>query len=185
MTVACLVDNDGITHNGDDLSEPELYELIVDYIRSDKLRALKNEDMAQLLLLEDMLSDLLANDAREVEASQAPPLTTGDATTHQQGCPTPPPSDYNHSDPPAGTLTKDIPIYSLHMKSDSQILPPSTCDEEVHPAEENGDTHSHHLQELCHPGTLPLQNQPSHSQQVRMVLPLVECVRLPVLETRY
>lgn len=64
------------TENVEDLSEPELYDLIVKYIRSDKLRAMEDEGMSQLLHLEDLLTDLLQNpDARA--------STTDDSVSHQ------------------------------------------------------------------------------------------------------
>lgn len=107
-----------VAYNGDDLRELELYNLIADYI-SDKLRALEDEGMTQQLLLDDMLSDLLANDVGKVEASQIPPLRVGDVTTHKQGCPTPPSYDYNHPGPLPATLTTGIPIHSLHMNNES------------------------------------------------------------------
>lgn len=41
-----------------ELSEPELYNLIVDFVRSEKLRAIEDEGMSQLLLLHDFLDNL-------------------------------------------------------------------------------------------------------------------------------
>lgn len=80
--VASSIDDGGVTGDIEDLSEPQLYELIVDYIRSEKLRGLDDEGMAQLLLLDDnMLSDLLSTDTRVVGVSKAASLGRGDATS--------------------------------------------------------------------------------------------------------
>ena len=54
----------------DNISEPELYELIVDYLRSEKLSAMEDEGLSQLLPLDDMLSDLLTKDIGRCGASQ-------------------------------------------------------------------------------------------------------------------
>ncbi|KAL3046007.1 hypothetical protein OYC64_004089 [Pagothenia borchgrevinki] len=89
LAVVSAISDGSETSNIDELSEPELYDLIIDHIRSKKLRVLEDEGMVQLLLLDDMLSDLLAKDTREVGASQAAFLERGDVTTHQQGGSTP------------------------------------------------------------------------------------------------
>lgn len=76
QAVASSIDDGQQTENVEDLSEPELYDMIVEYIRSDNLRAMEDEGMSQLLHLEDLLTDLLHNpDAR------AP--TTDDSVSHQ------------------------------------------------------------------------------------------------------
>ncbi|XP_034023284.1 uncharacterized protein LOC117507524 [Thalassophryne amazonica] len=142
MTVASSVEDGGVVRSVDHLSEPELYDLIVDYLRSDKLKTLEDEGMAQLLLLDDMLSDLLTTDTEEVEASQGMPPATGAVMTNLQGCSTPPPPDYNHSDQPPATPAVDIPIPSLNLNSDTPILPPSLPDRNACPAEGDRDPHS-------------------------------------------
>ncbi len=109
LTVASSIDDGGATCNLDDLSEPELYDLIVDYIRSEGLRVLEDEGMAQLLLLDDMLSDLLATDTGVVKVSQATPPEMG---------------DYSHPTTP----TTDIPTHSLHRHRDIQAPPPLPLD---------------------------------------------------------
>ncbi|KAL6481930.1 hypothetical protein MHYP_G00100100 [Metynnis hypsauchen] len=71
QTVACAIDEDETNLNLSDLSEPELYNFVVDYIRSEQLRDMEDEGMSQLLFLHDMLTDLLA---KEAEADNATPL---------------------------------------------------------------------------------------------------------------
>lgn len=61
QAVASSIDDGRQTQKVEDLGEPELYDLIVDYIRSEKLKAMEDEGMSQLLLLDDLLSDLLRN----------------------------------------------------------------------------------------------------------------------------
>ncbi|XP_034430902.1 uncharacterized protein LOC117755322 isoform X1 [Hippoglossus hippoglossus] len=87
------------TSRVDELSEPELYDLIVDYIRGEELTALEDEGMAQLLAFDDMLSDLLATDPSVGE------VQIGDSTSHQQGSSTPPHPDHNHLDGYPSTFT--------------------------------------------------------------------------------
>ena len=41
------------------MTEPELFGVIVDYIRSEKLKDLEDEGMSSLLLLHDLVEDLL------------------------------------------------------------------------------------------------------------------------------
>lgn len=77
-----------MTRNVDGLSEPELYDLIVEYIRGEKLRALEDEGMAQLLLLDDIVSDLLSTDVRGAGDHLAVPLEMEDIPNQQQECPT-------------------------------------------------------------------------------------------------
>lgn len=48
------------------LSEPELYDFIIDYTRSEELKAMEDEGMAQLLSLQDLLQELIT-DARSGE----------------------------------------------------------------------------------------------------------------------
>lgn len=109
LKLASSIDDGSIIHNTDDLSEPELYDLIVDYIRSEKLGVLEDEGMAQLLLLDNMLRELLATDTGEVGASQATPLEMGDVMIHQKGCSTPPHPDRNHPDKHSFKPSTDIP----------------------------------------------------------------------------
>lgn len=61
LKVSSSID-DGSVESFDDLTEPELYDLIVDFIRGETLAALEDEGMSQLLLLDDMLNELVATD---------------------------------------------------------------------------------------------------------------------------
>lgn len=46
LAIVSSIDNGSITHNAEDLSEPEMYDLIVDYLRSEKLSAMEDEGTA-------------------------------------------------------------------------------------------------------------------------------------------
>lgn len=85
LKFASLIDEGGVIGNVFELSGPELHDLLVDYIRSKKLEALEDGGMSQFLLLDDMLSDLLALDAGEVGASQTELLTKEDSTNCGEG----------------------------------------------------------------------------------------------------
>ncbi|XP_034430903.1 uncharacterized protein LOC117755322 isoform X2 [Hippoglossus hippoglossus] len=100
------------TSRVDELSEPELYDLIVDYIRGEELTALEDEGMAQLLAFDDMLSDLLATDPSVGE------VQIGDSTSHQQGSSTPPHPDHNHLDGYPSPPTTDSSTHPPHMDRD-------------------------------------------------------------------
>lgn len=118
MAVVSLIENGGTTRNIDELSEPELYDLIVDYLRSEKLGATEDEGMSQLLFLEDMLSDLLATEVGASGSSQTVPKTgpvTGDSTSHQEQCPTQPPPDHHRSDRQPTTPITDTSTQPLQM----------------------------------------------------------------------
>ncbi|KAK9528453.1 hypothetical protein VZT92_012612 [Zoarces viviparus] len=119
LRVASSIDDGGATSNIDDLSEPELYDLIVHYIRSEKLLDLEDGGMSHLLLLEDMLSDLLATDTEGVGANQAVPSERGDIAADQPGCHTPPHPDYNQPDRNPTSPTTDIPTQQLHLDRDA------------------------------------------------------------------
>ncbi|XP_043956573.1 interferon-induced very large GTPase 1-like [Gambusia affinis] len=69
QTVLSLTD-DGSAIHVYDLSEPELYDLIVDFVKSEKLRELEDEGMSQLLLLDELISNLLATDNQPPTASE-------------------------------------------------------------------------------------------------------------------
>ncbi|XP_016525610.1 interferon alpha-inducible protein 27-like protein 2B isoform X2 [Poecilia formosa] len=80
--IASLID-DGPANNLDVLSVPELYNLIVDFIRSEKLSSLEDEGMTQLLLLDDLISDLLASKDGAAGDDPTTPLRTHDASASQ------------------------------------------------------------------------------------------------------
>lgn len=54
QTFASLTDDGRETYLVEDLSKPELYDLIFDYVRREKLKATEDEGMTQLLLLFDL-----------------------------------------------------------------------------------------------------------------------------------
>lgn len=58
-----VLDDAVAAHNLNDFGKADLYDLIVDFIKSEKLRAFEDEGMAQLLFLDGLISDLLASDA--------------------------------------------------------------------------------------------------------------------------
>lgn len=53
------IDDGSITANIDESSDTDLYDLIVEFLRGDQLKSLEDEGMSQLLLLDDMITDLL------------------------------------------------------------------------------------------------------------------------------
>lgn len=57
QVVARSIDDGNVT-SIEELSDTDLYELIVDYLRSEKLQSLEDEGMSQLLLLDDLITDL-------------------------------------------------------------------------------------------------------------------------------
>ncbi|TWW70055.1 hypothetical protein D4764_18G0008610 [Takifugu flavidus] len=110
------------------LSEPELYDLIVDYLRSEKLSAMEDEGMTQLLILNDMLSDLLATDPGGSEARQTAPETgqpVEESSPHQEQLSTSPHSDH-HDTVTQSTTTPhnhNIPTQPLQMNKDIHMHP--------------------------------------------------------------
>lgn len=132
LTIVSSIEDASEIHNADDLSEPELYDLIVDYVRSEKLRLLEDEGLAQLLLLDDMLSDLLATDNEAAGISQATPFETGDSTAHRHGCSIPAGPDQDHRDDHPPTTATDISIHTSHMNTDIQAPPLPSADPNAH-----------------------------------------------------
>lgn len=146
FAVVNLIDDESATRDVDDVSEPELYDLIVDYLRSEKLRAMEDEGMSQLLLLDDMLSDLLA-DVSGSGASQTVPKTaqaTGDAAAPQDRCSNPPPPNHNHPDQQLTKPTTDTHTQPLQLNRDTYSPPPQSSDRNAHvnPPPENRDIHT-------------------------------------------
>lgn len=76
QAVARSIDDGQQSDIVENLSEPEVYDLVVEYVRSDKLRAMEDEGMSQLLHLEDLLIDLRLNQGAE-------DATTGEVVPHQ------------------------------------------------------------------------------------------------------
>ncbi|XP_044197824.1 uncharacterized protein LOC122974049 [Thunnus albacares] len=144
LQVADSIDDGSMTDRVDEPSEPELFDLIVDYIKSEKLGALEDGGMAQLLHLDDMLSDLVAMQSEAVRVAQTAPPENEGSTTIQQGCSTPPHREPSQPTTPPATPTTDIPRHSLHMDRDIHSLPPSPRNRDAHtnPSTENRDLHT-------------------------------------------
>lgn len=114
QTVASAVDEGKDTEDLAVLSEPELFDIIVDYLKSEKLKDMEDEGMSQILHLDDMLDDMLQpaevyGDAvggadrggADVEGVvEAAPLQTEDAATRQQTSPTIATMDSHQLSPP-------------------------------------------------------------------------------------
>ncbi|KAI4875326.1 hypothetical protein NFI96_030093, partial [Prochilodus magdalenae] len=83
QTVAHAIHDEESTASPAGLSEPELYDFIVDYLRSERLRNMEDEGMSELLTLNDMLTNLLAKEAETEKGDSAEPLQT-DHTPSQQ-----------------------------------------------------------------------------------------------------
>lgn len=108
LTVMSSIDDGSKTQNIKVLSEPGLYDLIIDYVRSEKLSAMEDEGMTQLLILMDMLSDLLATEPSGSETRQAAPETgqlVEDSSPHQGQLSTSPRSDHHHTVTQSPTTT--------------------------------------------------------------------------------
>lgn len=86
QTVARSIDGGQQSDILENLSEPEVYELVVEYIRSDKLRAMEDEGMSQLLCLEDLLTNLLLQEgARDSPPGDVMPRQGEPPWTQQPG----------------------------------------------------------------------------------------------------
>lgn len=67
------------------LSEPELYDFIIDYTRSERLKTMEDEGMAQLLSLQELLQELTSIDSGSGEANvPAVPIDNALTHTHRQ-----------------------------------------------------------------------------------------------------
>lgn len=122
QTVASSIDDGRKTYHVADLSEPELYDLIVDYIRSDELKAAEDEGMTQLLLLSDLLNDVLsAAGTRAAESGNVAPVLMGDSPTQQQGH-TPTDDDGEVCTQPLH-MDRDIRTQSLRVNTETDMHP--------------------------------------------------------------
>lgn len=118
QTVASSIDDGRETYHVADLSEPELYDLIVDYIRSDELKAAEDEGMTQLLLLSDLLNDVLSAPGTGVaESGNVAPVLMGDPPTQHQGH-TPTDDEREVCTQPLH-MDRDTRTQSLHMDRDT------------------------------------------------------------------
>lgn len=122
QTVASSIDDGRKTYHVADLSEPELYDLIVDYIRSDELKAAEDEGMTQLLLLSDLLNEVLsAAGTRAAESGNVAPVLMGDSPTQQQGH-TPTDDDGEVCTQPLH-MDRDIRTQSLRVNTETDMHP--------------------------------------------------------------
>lgn len=119
------IDDGDTTANIEELNDIDLYELIVDYLRSDKLRSLEDEGMSQLLLLDDLITDLLrSSDAEltgvqelahvQVEDSTTTPISFSPAPVPSPTSPVTPPRDIS---PPSSPQPKDLSHHPLPPSS--------------------------------------------------------------------
>lgn len=125
LQMAKTVGDGKTTGHASDLSEPELYDWIVDYIRSEELEALEDGGMAQLLFLDDMLSDLLVMDREADEVLQTLPSDQEVSNTQPQGYSTSP--HHCHAkggESPASPNTNTI-TQTLHMDRNIHTIPPT------------------------------------------------------------
>nr|XP_055027266.1 uncharacterized protein LOC129416864 [Misgurnus anguillicaudatus] len=119
QTVASSIDDGRETYDVADLSEPELYDLIVDYIRSEELKATEDEGMTQLLLLSDLLNDVLsAPGARDAEAGNVAPVLMEDSPTQHEGHT--PTDDNGEVRTQSLHMDRDTRTQSLHMDRDTR-----------------------------------------------------------------
>ncbi|GAA6087975.1 gamma-aminobutyric acid receptor subunit alpha-2-like [Tachysurus ichikawai] len=131
QTVASSIDDGYETYSVADLSEPELYDLIVDYIRSEKLKAAEDEGLTQLLLLFNVLNDVLsASDTQATESDTvAPDLAVDSPTHHRRHTPTnddgedrlPPSSMDRVTRTPTLHIDRDTCTQPLHMDKDTRL----------------------------------------------------------------
>lgn len=134
LAIVSSIDDGSETHYIKDLSEPERYDLIVDYLRSEKLSAMEDEGMTRLLILNDLLNDLLATAPEGSEASQTAPETGQPAekpSPHQEQLSTSPPPEYQDTITETTTITQNIPK-DIHTRPASSgkdsRLPARDCD---------------------------------------------------------
>lgn len=137
LAVVSAIDDGSKTHDIQDLSEPELYDLMVDYLRSEKLSAMEDGGMSQLLVLTDMLNDLLATDPGGSEACQTAPETgqpVEDSSPHQEQRSTSSRSDHHDTVTQSTTSTHNhnIPTQPLQVDKDIHPLSPPSLDRDAH-----------------------------------------------------
>lgn len=87
-------------------SEPELHDFIIDYTRSERLKTMEDEGMAQLLSLQDLLQELTSADSGSGEAYVS--------TVHMDSTPT-----CTHTHLPASA--KDATTYSSDRGTRTQL----------------------------------------------------------------
>ena len=115
------------------LSEPELYDFIIDYIRSERLKAMEDEGMAQLLSLQDLLQELTSTDSGSGEVCVS--------TVHMNGTLTP-----THQLLPPSTRDIHTPSMDMHTHTslmDRDIHVPVTTGRQAQPSV-TGTRDAHH-----------------------------------------
>nr|XP_043869243.1 uncharacterized protein LOC122758913 [Solea senegalensis] len=137
LAVVSSIDDGSETHDIPNLSEPELYDLMVDYLRSEKLSAMEDEGMSQLLVLTDILNDLLATDPGGSEACQTAPETgqpVEDSSPHQEQLSTSSRSDHHNTVTQSTTSTHNhnISTQPLPVDKDIHSLSPPSLDKDAH-----------------------------------------------------
>ena len=106
--VATTINDGQEIYNMDKLSEPELNDFIIEYIRSDELKAMEDEGMTQLLILHDLLHELSpVPDTGAAEVGDVAQQLMEDATTHQ----------YEHS--PSASKDENIHTHLSTMDRDT------------------------------------------------------------------
>ncbi|XP_039509536.1 uncharacterized protein LOC120464220 [Pimephales promelas] len=123
QTVASSIDDGREADYVVNLNELELYDLIVDYIRSEELKAAEDEGMTQLLLLFDLLNDVLSAPGTEAaEPGNVATVMTQDSATQNRGeagtTPIPIDSD-THTQP--FHMDRDTNTQSLHMDREPRV----------------------------------------------------------------
>lgn len=114
-------------------SDQSLIGRIIAIIKIEKLEALQDGGMAQLLHLDDMLSDLVAMEGEAVGVVQMMPPEKEDSAATQQGCSIPPHCEPSQPTRSPATPTTDIPRHSLDMDRDIHShTNPSTENRDVH-----------------------------------------------------
>lgn len=145
----------------ENLSEPEVYDLVVDYIRSDKLRAMEDEGMSQLLHLEDLLSDLQLNQgARDSTTGDVVPQQMEMLQTHQPEDTTP----TTLLQPTTTTTARDIvghPPVMDHDHSNSDVV----RERDIHPSAHNLPTSTPRESSFTDMGGVPLGRMSSSSTE--------------------
>lgn len=110
QTIYCSIDDDTTTGSIDETNEIDLYDAVVDYLRSDMLQSLEDEGLSHLLHLDDLITDLLQpTDSIPPRMEEQVHIQMEDQPTH----PAPAPPSPSHPQPPPGTSPREIATSSL------------------------------------------------------------------------
>lgn len=121
QTVASSINDGRETCHVADLSKPKLYDLIVNYTRSEKLKAAEDQGMTQLLCPFDLLNVLSAPDTRAAEPGNVAPDLMGDPPTHHHGHT--PTDDAEEAHTSSSHMNRDIRTQPLLMDGDTHTQP--------------------------------------------------------------